>query len=216
MAQFYRITDVKDFIPSVRGIFPKTKDKVKVNISALAWGRMQSLVKGSSLEIAWHGIVDRTEDGAFFIEDITVPPQIVTSANVDVDDVRYSVWLAEHPEFDRIRMQGHSHVNMGVSPSGVDLDYYDTVASQLGADDFYIFMILNKRGDMTCIVLDGDIVYENSDVNVVVDGDFYAEASKMVQRPKPKVEIKKKQEDFVYDIDDSLGYSAYYGGARWY
>ena len=39
-------------------------------------------------------------------------------------------------------MQGHSHVNMGVSPSGTDTQYYESLLSQI--NNYYIFIIMNK------------------------------------------------------------------------
>ena len=39
---------------------------------------------------------------------------------------------------------GHSHVNMGTSPSSVDLNHQEEILRMLGDNDFYIFMIWNK------------------------------------------------------------------------
>ena len=86
------------------------------------------------------------------------------------------MWLMNHEDdvFNNIRMQGHSHVNMGVTPSGVDNSLYERILEQLDDEMFYIFLIYNKKGDKTFKIYDlaKNILFETGDVTVkVLDDD---------------------------------------------
>lgn len=159
---------------------PKDEDKPKVIVTEKAHKKMQALVKNTDKEIAWHGTVIRKDDMTFVIKDILVYPQKVTGATVDSDDDLYPLWLDELDDntFNSIRMQGHSHVNMGTSPSAVDLTFYETLIPHI--KDFYIFIILNKSGSMWINLYDLELnlVYETDDLNVKFVGHHYDEWSK--------------------------------------
>jgi hypothetical protein len=77
--------------------------------------------------------------------------------------------------FNNIRMQGHSHVNMSVSPSGVDTSLYERILNQLDDTMFYIFLIWNKRGEKTVKIYDlaKNILFETSDVDVHILGNGF-------------------------------------------
>ena len=124
--------------------------KATVLFTELAWQKMQLLVKEFDKEVAWHGIAERCEEkDTYLISDILVYPQEVTGSTVTTDQSKYENWLMSHDDdvFNNIRMQGHSHVNMAVSPSSVDLSLYERILDQLGSDMFYIFMIKNATGN---------------------------------------------------------------------
>lgn len=141
-----------------------------------AYTKMMLLIYKYDKEVAWNGLAKRyeTEDGsdAYFIYDIIVYPQTVTSTNVDVDIEEEVAWKDSLPDevFNNIRFQGHSHVNMGTSPSSTDRELYKGYLNQCGNEDFYIFMICNKKGEITTIVYDlkSNIMYEDDDVRVIV------------------------------------------------
>ena len=100
-----------------------------------------------------------------------------------------------------MRMQGHSHVNMSVSPSGVDSGHREKILDQLDADMFYIFMIWNKRLDTHTLIYDmaNNVLYEDGDITVKIAGDdsldaFMADAGEKVQKKKPAVyRVKAKR-----------------------
>ncbi len=142
-----------------------------------AWLKQQALVDNFDKEVAWHGIAkrDEEEENAYIIEDILVYPQTVTGATVNTDQDEYQTWLYSQSDevFNHIRMQGHSHVNMGVTPSSVDEELYNALLAQLTGDMFYIFLIFNKRGDRTIKIYDmkENIFFENSDVDLMIIED---------------------------------------------
>ena len=154
---------------------PKPDEKPHIIISEIAYKKMRTLVAQYDKELAWHGTVTVTEDGTYRIEDILVYPQLVTGATVESDDDLYPLWLDELDDdvFNKIRMQGHSHVNMGVTPSGTDTDFYSTLTKHI--NDFYIFIILNKSNKMHIELHDikNNVLYEDTDINVQYEGKDY-------------------------------------------
>lgn len=138
----------------------------------MAWNKMKSLIKSFSTEVAWHGIAERLGDESndeYIIRDIFVYPQVVTGAHVDTDQAEYENWLEALPDeqFNRLRMQGHSHVNMSVTPSGVDAQNQGNILNTLRDDDFYIFMIWNKKGDSHIEIYDykKNVLFEEKDIS---------------------------------------------------
>ena len=140
-----------------------------------AWMKMYMLVVNFDKEVAWHGVAKRSEDpekDEYIISDILVYPQKVTAATVETDQEEYENWLYELPDevFNNLRMQGHSHVNMGVSPSGVDTTHQEKIMRQLDDDMFYIFMIWNKSFTKWVKVYDfaKNTMFETADVDVKI------------------------------------------------
>lgn len=150
--------------------------KARVLFKELAWLKMQTLIREFDKEVAWHGVACRgDEPDTYYITDILVYPQEVTGATVTTDQGKYQMWLMGHDDdiFNNIRMQGHSHVNMGVSPSSVDTSLYDRLLEQLDDDMFYIFMIWNKRKDRMVKIYDlkTNVLFETEDVSIEVVAD---------------------------------------------
>lgn len=173
-------------------------------LTPMAYSKTVALVTAFSDEVAWHGMAVRNAEKEFIIEDIFVYPQEVTGATVNTDQERYTEWLYEFDDeaFNKIRMQGHSHVNMGVSPSAVDSGHREKLVDQLDADMFYIFMIWNKSLKTHTLIYDmeNNILYENGDITVKIIGDdsldsFLADAEKKVQKKKPAAYRVKPKKD---------------------
>lgn len=92
-----------------------------------------------------------------------------------IDTEKYALWIQENIEderFNHIYMQGHSHVNMGTSPSSVDLNHQEEILGMLGDDDFYIFMIWNKSLASTNKIYDlkKNVMFEDKDITVKIVG----------------------------------------------
>lgn len=193
--------------------------KAKIFFTEMAWLKMQTLVREFDKEVAWHGVARRGEDESkdeYFITDILVYPQEVSSATVNTDQKEYETWLMEKDDdvFNNIRMQGHSHVNMSTSPSGVDLTHQESILEQLNDDMFYIFMIWNKKGDKTIKIYDmkKNTLFETGDVTVEVIDDgtgleaFLKEAKKMVKNKVYTTPVSQY----------SGGYGGHYGYGSYY
>lgn len=169
--------------------------KAKVIYKEIAWLKQNALVEQWDKEVAWHGIAKRGEGDTYIIEDILVYPQEVTGVTVTTDQEEYETWLMNHDDdtFNNIRMQGHSHVNMPTSPSGVDNSLYERILQQLDDTMFYIFMIWNKRGEKTIKIYDmsKNILFDTKDCEVVIDEDIgiqsFLNSAQELVKDKPAV-----------------------------
>ena len=145
----------------------KEKDKLTLHFTDKAHHKMKALVNNCSEEIAWHGTVERLNK-LFVVKDILVYPQTATRATVESHDDYYPSWLDSLDDnvFNSIRMQGHSHVDMGVSPSTTDLEFYDTLIEHI--QDYYVFIIMNKSGNIWVNIYDipNNTIYEKDDINI--------------------------------------------------
>lgn len=148
----------------------KTENKPIVYFTPLAYLKIIELVKENSKEVGWHGTAERFGEENYIVTDIVVYPQIVTAANIDTDDKEFEDWLFDLPieTVNKLRFHGHSHVNMGVSPSGTDLDHREKLTSQLNSeDDFYIFMIINKSHQVSFEIYDTrkNAVFDSNEID---------------------------------------------------
>lgn len=209
--------------------FPRQERPVaKLVIELNAWMKMQALIDKCDKEIAWHGLVEK-DNNTYTIKDIVIFPQTVTGATVTSDETEYSLWLAQQPDdvFNKLRFHGHSHVNMGVTPSGVDTAYQEDMIHNV--QDFYIFAIFNKKGDNWCTIYDvqDNIVYEDTDIELHIptaSAEAWAEAAikEYVNIPKPVKAKPKTKKGVTKDDDDDYVYGSsaydyrYYGGIGYY
>ena len=122
-------------------------NKMRLVFPPKVCAQMLRLVAANSDEVAWHGTVDRTSDSEFTVDEILLYPQRAAANEVRTDEGEYAAWLASLPDdvFGRLRFHAHSHVNMPVTPSPTDLEQQASLVKQLSGEDFYIFMIVNKR-----------------------------------------------------------------------
>jgi len=173
--------------------------KATIWFTSDAWAKMIALVDTFQKEIAWQGIVSRIQDttNEWVVSDIIVYKQKVTGAHVDTDVEEFGPWKnywAEKADEEGacINFQGHSHVNMAVSPSGTDMQDQETrMADQKRG--FYIFTIQNKKREANYWIYDFDnnIAYDTADIDVEVICandtlfDFLDDAKQLVQEEKP-------------------------------
>jgi len=145
-----------------------------INMTALAYIKMQTMVKNFNKELAWHGTVSK-QDNVYTIDDVMLYPQTVTATTAECDETEYGKWLMQLDDesINRLRFQGHSHVSMGVSPSGTDLQNWKDFMHMLKKDQYYIFCIYNKKDESTWCIYDmsQNLIFENKDItfNVVDD-----------------------------------------------
>lgn len=210
--------------------------KAKLMFTPVAWIKMQALINEFQKEVGWHGIAYRSEnpdDDTYIIKDIIVYPQEVTGSTVTPDQEEYQTWLMEQPDevFPHIRMQGHSHVYMGTSPSSVDTAFYEEILRQLKDDMFYIFMIYNKKGEHTIKIYDlaKNILFDDSDIKVsIVDEgsnllNFIEEAKELVREhvytsvtTSNKDNYKPSDSDSKYNYGNNKSGSNKKYGSSWY
>lgn len=190
------------------------KYKPVVYIKDVANKKMRALVDNCQVEIAWHGVV-RKVGSTYIIDDILVYPQTTTAVTVESNDDEYPVWLEDlsDEQFNNIRMQGHSHVNMDVSPSATDEDFYDLLTEHV--KNFYIFIIMNKRKQIWINIhdIEHNRIYESSDISIQYESvgtdydAWYAE-----QYKKNITQHARTTKTFL--SDNKFGYSSYFSGGE--
>lgn len=198
----------------------KDAEKAKIVYTNDAWVKQAALLKHCDKEVAWHGRVTR-EGNVFKIYDILVYPQTVTGVTVNTDQEEYQKWFVEQLMNDvtDIKMQAHSHVNMGTSPSSVDLNHQKEIVSELRDDAYYIFLIWNKRYECTKKIYDyaNNILYEDKDIDIEIESSvdvcaFLDNVDKLVQEKK-YTSYTQKQSSYTPNTFKgsygSYGYSGY-------
>lgn len=181
--------------------FQQSSSPATIIHTSKAWNKTRILLDHFQKEVAWHGVAERVEDGVYRISDILVYPQEVTGASVEMNTEEYAKWIGENWEderFDHLKMQAHSHVNMGVSPSATDIHHQTEILSQLGPEDFYIFLIFNKSLHHNAWIYDKkyqtshstqEILFEfESDFDVK---EFVEEADFLVKEIPVKIPLRK-------------------------
>lgn len=163
-----------------------------VYITMEAHTKMRMLVDETTTEIGWYGIVTKSPglENTYVIEDIIVYPQRVTGATCEQDDDKmfeFEMSLTTE-QVNHKRFQGHSHVNMGVTPSGVDEQFYQDLLKQV--NDYFIITVTNKSGAYHTRFYDmeNNILYKDVPITVITDAgtplkDWYEESKdKLSQR----------------------------------
>ena len=117
-----------------------------VYITTQAYTKMRMLVDKTTTEIGWYGTVTKVPGltGVYVIEDIIVYPQKVTGATCEqLDNKMFEFEMSlTTDQVNHKRFHGHSHVNMGTCPSGVDESFYQDLLSQV--TDYFIITITNS------------------------------------------------------------------------
>ena len=123
-----------------------------LKISNKAWQKMQALVQSCSQEIGWFGFVTEKENNLFILEDIYVPKEQSLSAasctileEGDNGSIDWEDRCREIYGNGFVRLWGHSHVNMAVSPSGQDVSQFSALKKDL---PYYFRLIMNKKNEL--------------------------------------------------------------------
>ena len=167
-----------------------TKNRIKISITAEAWLKMQALVQNFDTEVECYGLLRRNKK-VIELYDILNYPHTADACSVRGDFEKHQEWLFSLPpeQFKHLRMHGHSHVRMSVTPSSTDMQFRNDTAAQLPDNDMYLFMILNKHGSVEASFYDTkkNLLYEEDDIDIDIifsDGtsldSFLREADTMV------------------------------------
>ena len=165
-----------------------------IYITPNAYIKMRMLVDKCDKEVGWYGIVNEMPglEATYVIEDIVVYPQKVTGATVEQDEDRmfeFEMSLTTE-QVNHKRFHGHSHVNMGTSPSGVDENFYQDILSQV--NDYFIITITNKRNEYTTRFYDvaNNILYTDVPIVLLQENgtaylDWFDENKDAIKEPTP-------------------------------
>lgn len=184
--------DIKEILEEY--ISSKNLTEPTIYITTEAYCKMRKLVDDTATEIGWYGTVTKMPglDSVYIIEDILVYPQKVTGATCEQDDDRmfeFEMSLTTE-QVNMKRFQGHSHVNMGVTPSGVDEQFYQDLLTQV--TDYFIITVTNKHGAYTTRFYDieNNILYSDVPIKILLGNGtdlekWYEEAEDKLDEPKP-------------------------------
>lgn len=187
----------------------------RVIIPSDVFTKMVFLVSQCSGEVGWNCTVRRSEDDDsinYLLDEVFIPPQTVTGSTVDTDYEEFEKWFMSIPadKINYLKMQCHSHVNMGVSPSGVDTKNQNDIVNTLKDNEFYIFMIMNKKLEKYCIIYDkiSGIIFEDSDIDVCVVDELGTDLEVWAKK-NIELSVKKKEYKASNSYSGSSGYSSY-------
>jgi len=109
---------------------------------------IRHIVASQKEEVAWMGLVEQIGEYDYLIEKLYIPTQQVSAATAEIDEKAIAELtnkiLDAGLDPSMLRYHGHSHVNMGVTPSMVDQDH---MFDYLEHADWFIREIRNKRGE---------------------------------------------------------------------
>lgn len=215
--------DIKDILEAY--IAEKQLIEPKIYITTEAYCKMRKLVNDTRTEIGWYGTVTKVPglDNTYVIEDILVYPQKVTGATCEQDEDKmfeFEMSLTNE-QVNTKRFHGHSHVNMGVTPSSVDESFYQDILTQV--TDYFIICVTNKSNLYTVRFYDvqNNILYTDLKLEVLnEDGTalehWYEEAKKCLTEPVTIAQTKVDRisspaiDNLFKDYDDDDYYNPYW------
>lgn len=174
----------------------------RVIISKKAGRKMDYIIDTVPTEVGWLGTVNKTiEDGGevYTITDVFVPEQLVAAATCEIKSPGRSQLAMDllkkygdeegEKIINSLQFWGHSHVNMGVSPSGQD----DSMILEFKTRDFFIRGIFNKKGDIKMDIYDFKNNIKYLDVNPEFESDITDE-----EKSELDIAIKEKLKPITY------------------
>lgn len=198
----------------------------EIYITTEAYCKMRMLVNKYDTEVGWYGTVTKVPGlpATYVIEDIIVYPQRVTGATVEQDEDRmfeFEMSLTTE-QVNMKRFHGHSHVNMGITPSSTDENFYQDILTQV--TDFFIITITNKRNEYTVRFYDieHNILYSDIPIQVMSNAgtpllDWFDNQSDKIKKPEPiKPTYEYKERPLTGYSGGKSPYADYDDDEDWY
>ena len=137
--------------------------KIIIKLSALL--KMKGYVEHCDSEIAWLGLVEKNGT-TYTIVDVDLMQQDVSSATAEIHEKGLQEYAerfinkGDYETLSKIRLWGHSHVNMDTTPSSTD---EETLAEYGENCEYFIRIIANKKGKLTVDFIDmiEDLRFDN-------------------------------------------------------
>ena len=160
----------------------------KIIITITALNKMKEYIRQSNDEIGW--LCTSIKQGrAFIIMDAYLFNQEVNSVTTEITTDGLNEFAMEVMQMENgldiwnnMKVWGHSHVNMSTSPSGQDEKQMEVFTQN--ADDFFIRIIGNKKGEMKIDLYDYEkgVIYE--DLTYAID---YEENNELINTLEQKI-----------------------------
>lgn len=166
----------------------------------------------STGEIGWLGFVKDLGENGFLIEDVALLKQEVHSTTTEITpEGLLEFWGNTAPEDQlKIKLWGHSHVNMGVSPSGQDNDQMEYFKD---GNPWFIRLITNKKREYHIDIYD----YENG-IQVHMDQSdlitYNPKANELKKAIEDEIKEKVSEKKTTYNPPAKTEKPAYTGGYK--
>ena len=137
--------------------------RIIIKLSALL--KMKGYVEHCDSEIAWLGLVEK--DGTTYtIIDVDLMQQDVSAATAEIHEKGLQEYAerfiskGDYETLSKIRLWGHSHVNMDTTPSSTDEKTFEEYGENC---EYFIRIIANKKGKLTIDFVDmiEDLRFDN-------------------------------------------------------
>lgn len=166
-----------------------TKDVPQIKVMPEAMYKMRYYIDKTDKEIGWLGYVNKISDTLYVIEDVVLLKQRVHAATTEIDPAAIAELVTElckteegREKYSKLKMWGHSHVNMSTCASGQDNAQMDDFAN----DTYFIRLIGNKKGEWNVCLYD----YANNILWSELGLSYYLEVS--VSDEELEADIKDK------------------------
>lgn len=163
-----------------------------------AYDKMRLYVELCQDEIGWLGYVEKLSDGSgYMVTDVFLLDQEVHATTTELSPtaiIDYYNALDEQGRdnfLKKCKLWGHSHVNMAPTPSGQDDEQGKELSKD--ADDFYIRLITNKKGEYNITFYDKTIKAKVMTDEIILYSPEGLELRKQIQE-----EINQKVKKKVY------------------
>lgn len=177
-----------------------TRALPRILVAAQALQDMWYIVEQASQEVGWLGTVQQNGND-LLIDEIFLFEQRAHGTTCEISTDGLAAWAQEmletRPDADdvinRLRFWGHSHVNMGTSPSGQDESQMSIFADS--CSDFFIRAIANKSGrlEFTLFLYEKGLAIKDCPWSVSAPADEE-------RREKWKKELEEKVKTFYVPI----------------
>lgn len=183
----------------------------EVIISSDALVKMQLFCEGVNDEVGWLGTAYQKKN-EIYIKDVFLFEQEVHSTTTEITPeglAEFGTKLLEEEDgmnlWNNLKVWGHSHENMGVTPSHQDNKQMETFAD--GGHDWFIRIIANKKGelnvDLYCYTL--GIIYNEIPWEEEVTDEEYNVQLQINNLYKQLDEFESKRiETFKADIEEEI------------
>lgn len=198
-----------------------------ITISRKAIRKMDYLISQVDTEVGWMGTVEESTDENgitnYYITDIFVPKQDVAAATCEIQaegrtkltlDILAKYGDEEGEKIvNSLKFWGHSHVDMGVTPSGQD----DRMILDFKTRDWFLRGIFNKKGDIKLDVYNFKQNIKYLDIVPTIETDLTDEErneldniiknnlAPLVYKQTPKQRTFAYDEYYGCDFDKGIG-----------
>lgn len=161
------------------------------------------ITKMGSVEIGWLGFVDKLDETTYYLTDVFVPFQDVSGGTCEMreeelNEQMFALIMQDEDKYNSIRLWGHSHHSMGVTPSGQD-DLQFTKFIGRWQDEpinpFFIRLIANNKGIAKVDLYDNltKLRFDNIACHSerLFDDEFYASIDAEIEANTRKIEPPK-------------------------